>query len=255
MKQAAATERGPSRVSVELSRHTPEPSRSWDAAHRLGLELSRRNPRLEQITVAIHANRRELLRWRITNRAHLAVHWALAVHTERVIAVVEGNQQTWEELVALLPAAPLPRLAPRGRVYDLGPLLADQHVHLPQTLRVDLAGEVRRAHVTWGRFAGRPPRRVLRLGSCDGGAPPVIRIHPVLDHDSVPGWFVGFVLFHELLHVALPPVVSGGRRLVHPPSFRRAERAHPDYHRALDWESKHVPTLLARCHSMARAAG
>lgn len=239
------------RIRVELSRQTPEACAAWDAAHTLARALTDRDPRLEHVTIAVHANRRELLRWRITNIAHLSVHWALVPHTDRVLAVLDGSSETWEELVGFLPAAPLPRLAPRGRVHDLVTLLADQHRHLHH-VQLPPGVDASIAKVTWGRFAGRAPRRILRLGSCDGGAPPVLRIHPVLDHDTVPSWFVGFVLYHELLHVVLPPIVRGSKRIVHPPAFRRAERVHPDYVRSLEWERANIPLLLARCRQRAR---
>jgi len=101
--------------------------------------------------------------------------------------------------------------------------------------------------ITWGRFAGRAPRRVLRLGSCEPGDPPMIRIHPVLDHETVPEWFVGFLVFHELLHVVYPPETSGGRRLIHSPVLRKAERDHRDYVRSIDWERRNLHDLLRRC--------
>lgn len=235
-----------SRVRVQLSRQIPEATQTWDTAHALGVALIQNKPALQHVTVSVHANRRELLRWQITNVADLSLHWALVPHTEHVLAVIDGDQRSWEELVGYLPAAPLPRLTPRGRVHDLGPLLHAQQTHVGR-VRVPKPADAATAKVTWGRFAGRAPSRVLRLGSCDGGAPPVIRIHPVLDDESVPAWFVGFVLFHELLHVVLPPTIRGTKRVVHPPAFRRAERVHPDYDRSLEWERLNIPTLLARC--------
>jgi len=74
----------------------------------------------------------------------------------------------------------------------------------------------------------------------------VIRIHPVLDHPEVPAWFVAFVLFHEMLHVAIPPEAGTKRRRVHTRRFRAAERAHPDYARAMAWEKTHVRHLIQR---------
>lgn len=74
----------------------------------------------------------------------------------------------------------------------------------------------------------------------------MIRIHPVLDHPDVPDWFVAFVLFHEMLHIAIPPEEGGKRRRVHTPRFRAAERQHPDYGRATAWEQQNIRALIAR---------
>jgi len=102
------------------------------------------------------------------------------------------------------------------------------------------------ARVRWGRWPSNPPLRSIRLGSCKPVDPPVIRVHPVLDHADVPEWFVSFILFHEMLHVAIPPEQGKKRRRVHTRKFRAAERLHPDYDRAMLWEREHVMALIQR---------
>lgn len=233
------------KVEVALSPRTPQPRRAWDAAVALGRALGARHPDVERCEVDVHANRRELLSWRIAPVASVRVHWALVVHTEELLAVLDGDRTAWDGLAARVPAAPLPPLRPTGRVHDLTPLLERERARLVAEIEDGGGPE---AAVTWGRFAGRASglRRGLRLGSCEPSEPPLIRIHPVLDHETVPDWFVGFVIHHELLHVVFPPVRHGGRRLVHPPALQRAERAHPDYVRAVTWEKAHLPALLAR---------
>jgi hypothetical protein len=98
--------------------------------------------------------------------------------------------------------------------------------------------------VVWGRRGPRACRSSLLLGSYNATAR-TVRIHPVLDRPDVPDWFVRFIVFHELLHAALPPGRDRrGRRLHHPPEFRRRERAHPDYERAVRWEAAHIRRLI-----------
>lgn len=142
-----------------------------------------------------------------------------------------------------LPMPPEPALEPAGRVYDLAKLFHEQNqAHFGGALS---------APIGWGRVSGTGPERRIRLGSC-GGVPPRIRLHPVLDDPQVPLPFVRFIVFHEMLHLAQPPEPGrGGRRRVHPPSFRARERRHPDWAVAVDWEETHTGWLLARARAIS----
>ena len=137
--------------------------------------------------------------------------------------------------------AAAPRIQRRGRHHhNLDWLFEDQQQHFSVPIVAD---------VRWGRWPTNKPRRSIRLGSCKQTQPPTIRVHPVLDHPSVPAWFVSFVLFHEMLHVAIPPQPGKKRRRIHTPRFRAAERSHPDYLRAASWERENVHRLIARIAS------
>jgi hypothetical protein len=129
-------------------------------------------------------------------------------------------------------------LETKGRAYDLTALTE-------RAVAGHFGPDFRPPPVTWGRRGRSRSRHTLRLGSYDYQAR-VIRIHPVLDQPSVPAWFVQFVLFHELLHAALDDMPEPGtRKLHHGPEFRRRERAHPDYQRAIDWERRNVGLMIA----------
>lgn len=99
------------------------------------------------------------------------------------------------------------------------------------------------ARIGWGRGGPRRRRRSIRMGVYLDESR-VIRIHPALDRPEVPLYFVRFVVFHEMLHQAYPPRIVCGRRLTHTPEFRAAERAYPDYERAIEWERKNIDYLL-----------
>jgi hypothetical protein len=72
----------------------------------------------------------------------------------------------------------------------------------------------------------------------------LVRIHRVLDQAAVPEFFVRFVVFHELLHAAIPARRTGRRTVHHGADFRRIERAYPDFERAKRWENEHIDALL-----------
>jgi hypothetical protein len=98
--------------------------------------------------------------------------------------------------------------------------------------------------ITWGRSGRSRSRHTLRLGSYDYLSG-IVRIHTVLDQPVVPTWFVRYVLFHELLHAALPCAErSAGRRVFHGPDFKRRERAYRDTARARAWEREHLGALI-----------
>ncbi len=66
-----------------------------------------------------------------------------------------------------------------------------------------------------------------------------IRINPVLDRKTVPDYFIGFIVYHEMLHADMGVCRINGRRSVHSSEFRKRERMFKEYEKALAWE-KHM---------------
>lgn len=102
------------------------------------------------------------------------------------------------------------------------------------------------APITWGKMPTLRRRRSIRFGSYSPGEH-LIRIHPLLDQDFVPRFFVRYIVFHEMLHAHMGiEETESGRRKIHPPEFRRREAAYPDFDRALAWmeDEKNLRTLL-----------
>jgi hypothetical protein len=97
--------------------------------------------------------------------------------------------------------------------------------------------------ITWGRQGSG--NRTIRFGSFDFERR-LIRIHPTLDQDWVPHYFVEFVVFHELLHAVFPPEIRGGRRIIHSSEFREREKTFPDYDHAMTWERENLKRILRR---------
>ena len=138
-------------------------------------------------------------------------------------------------------------LRPRGDVHDLTEMT--ERIKRDFLATFDLTDSDLEVSVTWGRrgksLRGRRRARSILLGSYQEEHR-LIRIHPVLDHESVPGYVVAAVLYHELLHAILPVEASGGRRCVHTPEFRRRERLDPNYERAERWLDKNLDALIRR---------
>jgi hypothetical protein len=107
------------------------------------------------------------------------------------------------------------RLQPRGRAHDLQAIF-DQ-------LNASHFGDEIEARIGWGPVRGGRRRRTVKTGVYVHEAK-VIRIHPTLDRREVPEFYVAAVVFHEMLHQAVPAREVNGRRIVHGPSSAGATR-------------------------------
>ena len=111
-------------------------------------------------------------------------------------------------------------------------------------LNVDRFGGVLDARITWGAVASRRSRRrSIKMGSY-AVEDRIIRIHPALDQDFVPDYFVAWIVFHEMLHGKHEVRREHGRRRFHTPAFVEEERTFPDFPRACAWEKQNLDRLL-----------
>jgi hypothetical protein len=101
-----------------------------------------------------------------------------------------------------------------------------------------------RARIGWGRGTTERRRRSIRMGAYYHDTATIL-IHPALDRREVPRFFVELVVFHEMLHQAIPQQRSDdGRRCIHSKEFREREQLFEDYERARAWERRNLPILL-----------
>jgi hypothetical protein len=128
------------------------------------------------------------------------------------------------------------RLQPRGRTHDLQALF--------DRVNAEHFGGAIEARIGWGSVRAGPRRRTVKTGVYVQDAR-IIRIHPTLDRPEVPEFYVAAVVFHEMLHQAVPAREVNGRRVVHGAEFRRRERAYPDHARAKAWEERNLSLLLS----------
>lgn len=162
--------------------------------------------------------------------ARLRLHEAFANAPEAVQAALAGylrsrRRKYWESVcgyarsIPLEPPARVVACHTRGRVYDLAVLA--------QAVNAEYFGGRLDYRVGWGRRGRAGAGRSIRYGSCHV-ASRLIRIHPLLDDPRVPEDFVRYILYHEMLHLVVPPEVRGRRRLDHPLAFRQQEQRFRD---------------------------
>jgi hypothetical protein len=100
------------------------------------------------------------------------------------------------------------------------------------------------AVITWGARTGRPRRRnSIKMGSYSV-EDRLIRIHRSLDRELVPGFFVAWIVFHEMLHQVHDIRVKNGRREYHSKEFLADESLYEHYDQARSWERRHLDALL-----------
>lgn len=127
-------------------------------------------------------------------------------------------------------------LETRGEVHDLAAIY--------DALNARYFGGGVDARIGWGRGATDRRRRSIRMGAYYHDTRTIL-IHPALDRVEVPRYFVELVVYHEMLHQAVPQHrTASGRRCVHSPEFRAREQLFHDYDRARDWEDRNLGLLL-----------
>ncbi len=223
------------------------------AARRLAADLS--GLLAERVRLTVHDNRSTMVSFRRrTDEIHYRVHHmfleappevvrALAAFAGPPRGSVARRRDAGIRIDAFvrehrerIGAPRTERLQPRGRAHDL------QAIY--DGLNARWFGGAIDARIGWGPVRGGRRRRTIKTGVYVHDAR-VIRIHPTLDRPEVPEFYVAAVVFHEMLHQAVPAREENGRRVVHGPEFRARERAYPDHARARAWEERNLSLLLS----------
>ena len=125
-----------------------------------------------------------------------------------------------------------------GRYFDL------QAIFDKINERYFSANPLKNYTITWGRRRRLPPKEYFVFGTIQE-EDRVIRIHPRLDAPFVPGWFIEYVVYHEMLHSVVPDEPgANGKRKVHTEEFNRREKQFYFYRRARQWENENLARFL-----------
>jgi len=102
----------------------------------------------------------------------------------------------------------------RGHVYDLEKIFDDLNTRY-------FHGLLARPQMTWSHDHARNS-----LGHYDPAHNAIV-ISRIFDHPGVPRHAVGYIVFHEMLHLKHPVRLQGSRRCVHSAEFRAEEKEFP----------------------------
>ncbi len=170
------------------------------------------------------------------------------INTRRERKLIETRLHAWlDSFHALDPHAAklangrrerrLQRLQPKGTHHDLEGVLA--------AVNAEYFGGSLRARITWSRrWGGLSTQTMARDG--DGNTYPLLTISRGYDHPSATPEIVGGVVYHECLHIVLPPEEGGGRRIVHGREFRRREKEYRHYTEWVAWHRDVLPGIIRR---------
>lgn len=139
---------------------------------------------------------------------------------------------------------------PVGNHYDLAPVARRLNErHFGNKLDFD---------ITWGRRPRTPPRdiRLITLGLCQR-AERRIRVHPILDDPRVPMFYLEYIVYHEMAHLAVPARVCSrtGKHHYHTREFYDVETAYPRYREAIAWQKANLDRLLRDWCRRPKTAG
>ncbi len=131
----------------------------------------------------------------------------------------------------------------------------DEHVvpHLPAVKRrvsahykaagryFDLTEIFERINTKWFEGKIKQPRlgwsltpSYIRLGFYDAERNLLV-ISRIFDSKKTKPEVLDFLMYHEMLHIVFPTERINGRRRIHPPVFKEAERRFPEYEKIQQW--------------------
>jgi len=128
-----------------------------------------------------------------------------------------------------MPNAKKPRL---GNTYDL--------LSLYDRLNRRYFDRQLKLEIKWSNRRPMRARCSVELGSYHHRTKS-ITISCRLDNPRVPLYFLEHVIFHEMLHSVFP----SEKHRMHTQKFRRFEKLHPDYERAVQWEKDSLHILFS----------
>lgn len=131
----------------------------------------------------------------------------------------------------------LGRIRPQGEFHDLGPVFAAVNARY-------FEGALE-ARITWSaRLGGLSTHTIAR--DAEGRPYHLLTISRGYDDPEVTPEILGGVVYHESLHIAIPPRDAGGRRVVHGADFRARERQYDHYETWRKWHREGLPRALRR---------
>ncbi len=184
-----------------------------------------------------------LLKWSQlakTRKPSLEIRKARKVIENNIHAWIENfhaKDPTWNKRHSQKLSRHLNRMETQGKYHELQVILA--------SINKEYFQDSLSAHITWSpRWGGRSTQSTQYDSS--GKAFHLISISRGYDHPSATAAIVGGVVYHECLHIVVPPKAGLERRLVHSREFRKREREYKQFTEWQNWHNEMLPKIIRR---------
>jgi hypothetical protein len=139
---------------------------------------------------------------------------------------VESSGKKIERVLKISPGA----FQSAGRVYDLQEVFAG--------LNAKYFGVRLESFIRWNKSRWRSYQTTF-MGH-DGKRHNLISIARSYNHPEVPRFAIEGIVYHEMLHIAVPPFKRNCQNVIHGIEFKRAERAFPYFKEWRIWEKQRL---------------
>lgn len=122
----------------------------------------------------------------------------------------------------------------QGEIYNLSDIFT--YLNL-----IYFRGEIT-SHLRWGNYASK---KSYKNSFEDENDIPfnLITVGGVYNHPAVPEFAIKAVIFHEMLHIAIPPYQKDGINIIHGSEFKKREKDFPHYIEWYYWKKKELAKL------------
>lgn len=105
------------------------------------------------------------------------------------------------------------------------------------------------AYLRWGKYASTTSYQTTRTlknnEKCN-----LITIAGVYNHNDVPLFALEAVMYHEMLHIKIPPYKKNGKNIIHGPEIKKAESQFAFFKEWCTWEREHLRALARKLKRM-----
>lgn len=137
-----------------------------------------------------------------------------------------------------------PPICPVGRFYDLTQVF--------DAVNATYFGGELNARITWSNRIGGLSFHTVRKDPLSGETVNLISISRGYDFENCPFYAVAGVVYHECLHIVVPPETVNGRRIVHGKVFRNRERRYLYYEAWNRWHREVLPKNIRTLRFLKR---
>ncbi len=124
-----------------------------------------------------------------------------------------------------------------GRKFDLEELL--------RNINREYFNNTIKTRIRWGREGSRTSYHTIKTDT-NGERFHLITIAGIYNHRSVPRYALEAVIYHEMIHILIPPYKKNGRNIIHGPEFRKKEREFPFYSKWIKWLKTDLQKIISK---------